>query len=316
MASGIPGSTETIKTKPKALQWFRFYTEVVDDPKIHRLSDVLHRFWINCLCLAGRNGGVLPAVDDIAFHIRKPAAKVALMMRELVTLELLEEVSPEKLKPHNWSNRQYEGESSSSRVRHFRERRMKQRETVSETLHETDETLHETERNGKVKRLPSALLCSVSDLLCSDSVSEVKKNSLRSKSAKRSTAEIEKALSSAIVGDDPLAFTTRLDWWVEFWAIYPCHDGKQGAMDAFDRKVTSLELWDKVLAGAVRYRKKTDANPEIALKYGQGWINGERWEDEVQAPRVAPALSPRERKSNEIAKRMDCRFRRRETGNR
>ncbi len=95
---------------------------------------------------------------------------------------------------------------------------------------------------------------------------------------KRTTSQIETALGS-----------TRLAWWVEWWSIYPCHESKQAAMNAFERVVSTAELWAKVRAGAIRYRQKVQSNPEIALKFGQGWINGERWEDEGEITRSGTA---------------------------
>lgn len=158
--------------KTKSLPWFRFYTEVPDDPKIHRLSDALHRFWVNCLCLAGRHQGVLPEVGDIAYHVRKPDAKVLVMRGELVDYGLIDEVSPGKFIPHNWASRQYEADVSTSRVKRFRDKKKTVSETVDETVSETDETVDETVGNGFMKRFPSvSVSVSASD---SESVSEKK----------------------------------------------------------------------------------------------------------------------------------------------
>ena len=44
-------------------RWFRMYAEVVDDPKVQRLSPALFRAWVNVLCLAASNGGVVPVND-------------------------------------------------------------------------------------------------------------------------------------------------------------------------------------------------------------------------------------------------------------
>ncbi len=99
---------------------------------------------------------------------------------------------------------------------------------------------------------------------------------LKHRPAKRSIGTIETSLG-----------VIRLPWWIEFWSIYPCREDKRAAMDAFERAVTCAEVWAKVRAGAIRYRQKADATPDLKLKYGQGWINGERWEDEGEA-RASP----------------------------
>ncbi|MCE5309676.1 MAG: hypothetical protein LLG20_18735 [Acidobacteriales bacterium] len=84
---------------------------------------------------------------------------------------------------------------------------------------------------------------------------------------KPTIAEMEKRLGN------------RLAWWVAFWKIYPCHDGKLEGMIAFDQKVTTPEIWNRVMAGAARYAEKYRRNPDMALKYSQGWLNAERWTD-------------------------------------
>ena len=47
--------------------WFRFYAEVLHDPKVQRLSDSLFRAWIGVLCVACKYGGTLPGREDLAF---------------------------------------------------------------------------------------------------------------------------------------------------------------------------------------------------------------------------------------------------------
>jgi hypothetical protein len=92
------------------------------------------------------------------------------------------------------------------------------------------------------------------------------------KSGTRTTTDIEKAL-----GD-------RLPWWEAFWKEYPCHDAKREAIDAFERKVHDRDTAMAVYRGAQAYRRKWVADPTMKLKYAQGWINGERWLDEVPEP--------------------------------
>jgi hypothetical protein len=103
---------------------------------------------------------------------------------------------------------------------------------------------------------------------------------------KRSTEQIVRALGS-----------TRLAWWLEFWNIFPCHDGKRAGMDAFERRVDSEDLWLKVKTGAVWYAEKAKARPEMALKYAQGWINDERWNDEGTVS-TALVVTPRPNGTN------------------
>lgn len=99
------------------------------------------------------------------------------------------------------------------------------------------------------------------------------------KTEKRTTEQIRKAL-----GD-------RLPWWLEFWKVYPCHDGMNRGMDAFERRVQDHELAVAMYKTAKRYgaqiAEKRKTEPDAPCKFAQGWINDERWTDEA-APDVAP----------------------------
>jgi hypothetical protein len=97
---------------------------------------------------------------------------------------------------------------------------------------------------------------------------------------KRTTEEVRKSLSS------------RLPWWEKFWAAYPCHDGMNPAMDAFDRLVTTEEIFRAVMGGAERYAAKARADPSKKLKYGQGWLNDQRWMDEDAKAPVQQSKGP------------------------
>jgi hypothetical protein len=61
-------------------------------------------------------------------------------------------------------------------------------------------------------------------------------------------------------------------------------------MDAFERRVRDEETWRAVKAGALRYRERADADPEMRLKYAQGWLNDERWTDEARTREPPVAL--------------------------
>lgn len=77
------------------------------------------------------------------------------------------------------------------------------------------------------------------------------------------------------------ALGDRLPWWEKFWELYPCGDGKLPGMDAFERVVTTREIAQQVMNGANAYRKKCEADPTIRMKYPQGWLNDQRWTDEI-----------------------------------
>lgn len=94
----------------------------------------------------------------------------------------------------------------------------------------------------------------------------------RNRKAHRTTEEIESDLG------------TRITWWEKFWEVYPSHEAKNEAMDAFERRVNDRETALAVYAGAKRYSAKVvmrlQTTPTFTAKYAQGWLNNERWRDD------------------------------------
>lgn len=99
---------------------------------------------------------------------------------------------------------------------------------------------------------------------------------VRPRRGKRTTEEIAAALGA------------RLPWWEEFWRVYPEHRGMNEAMDTFERKVTTKELALEIYYGAKRYAATCAAEPDSKMKYGQGWLNAERWKDPAVPARASP----------------------------
>ena len=123
-------------------QWFRMYAEVLDDPKVQRLSGEEFKGWVNILCLTAKCDGALPPVEDIGFALRLDAKKAEKMVSRLLSVGLLVETET-GLKPNKWDSRQYKSDVSTDRVKRFRERSKKQPETQPETAPETEaETEH------------------------------------------------------------------------------------------------------------------------------------------------------------------------------
>lgn len=121
------------------MNWFRFYHDVLDDPKVQRLEPALFKAWVNLLCLASKadDRGHLPSVEDIAFALRIPDADAIDVVERLTERGLIDGDWSE-LVIHNWAGRQKASDNVTERVRKHRSG-----PTNNETLHETD-----TKRSG------------------------------------------------------------------------------------------------------------------------------------------------------------------------
>lgn len=129
-------------------RWFRFYAEVVNDPKVQKLPCEDFRAWVNLLCLASENGGKIPPLNDVAFSLRMSVDAASTVLERLSSGGLIDRMSggPDgwHYAPHSWDKRQYKSDTSTARVKRFRERS----ENVSETPPETEA---DTEQKKKDK---------------------------------------------------------------------------------------------------------------------------------------------------------------------
>lgn len=94
-----------------ALPWFRFYDEVVDDPKVQRLAAPLFKAWVNFMCIANKNPdrGVLPELEDIAFRLHVTKLRAEIMLNQLILAGLFE-WKDGICRPHNWTARQFQSD--------------------------------------------------------------------------------------------------------------------------------------------------------------------------------------------------------------
>ncbi len=115
------------------MDWFRFYSEVVRDPKVQRLPGSTFKHWVNILCLASDNDprGCVPSVKDISFHLRLSEGKASFVLRELIRSGLVDEVDG-RYEMHGWERRQFVSDNVTERVR-------KHRRNVSETPPDTEQ---------------------------------------------------------------------------------------------------------------------------------------------------------------------------------
>jgi len=131
-----------------SLQWFRFYHEVLDDPKVQSLSPEDFKFWVNMLCLACRRNGKIPNLKDISFGLRITTDACQTVLERLSNAGLLDRANGGAdgyhYAVHGWNKRQYKSDTSTERVKRFRKRFRNDAVTAYETGPDT-ETDTETE---------------------------------------------------------------------------------------------------------------------------------------------------------------------------
>ena len=143
------------------LNWFRFYTDSLSNPKIQRLSGELFKSWVNLLCVARIHGGRLPPVEDLAFRLRLSEALTREILDKLTAAKLLDLIDGTYV-PHDWDEFQYPSDGSGGeRSKRYRQRRKigEQNETSRETSRETfpsrsAERLGETVRQNRTEEEP------------------------------------------------------------------------------------------------------------------------------------------------------------------
>lgn len=119
------------------MRWLRLYDDTINDPKVLKLPEAMRWHWIAMLCVASKNDGVLPVLDDVAIQLRVTPAKATEIITVLVKAGLLDKTET-GFAPHNWSGRQYKSDVSTDRVKRFRNGKRNVSETPPETETETD----------------------------------------------------------------------------------------------------------------------------------------------------------------------------------
>jgi 5-methylcytosine-specific restriction endonuclease McrA len=104
-------------------RWFRLDDDVVHDRKVQDLAPPTFKGWINILCLASKNDGILPSLGDVAFALHMPSQKAIKLIDALIASCLLDRLPNGDLSPHHWNERQFKSDISSDRVQKYRDKR-------------------------------------------------------------------------------------------------------------------------------------------------------------------------------------------------
>lgn len=214
-------------------RWFRFYDQVLDDPKVQRLPPSLFKAWINLLCLASRHGGKLPDLPDVSFALRISEDDVNSTIDKLDNAGLMD-ATEDGWEPHNWQRRQFKSDNSTERVQ-------KHRRNVSSEVSETE---------------------SVTEILCSVSVSDNSKAQSRKVSATEEGALFER-----------------------FVIACPKREGSnphRKARERFSRAIRDGDDPEAIIAAAARWKAseiKLGNDGTRFVRRMDVWLNEAEWRD-------------------------------------
>jgi hypothetical protein len=133
------------------MKWFRLYNEIIDDPKVAKLTDGEFRLFIYLMCVASESekmGKIDMNVDQLAWRLRKKRKKIEQTVSKLTHLGILE-VAGDVLIFVNWQKRQRPSDSSTERVQRHRKRKSNGDVTLQEPLQERHGNALEQNRADK-----------------------------------------------------------------------------------------------------------------------------------------------------------------------
>jgi len=243
------------------LPWWRFWDEALDDPKIQRLPPELFRAWVNLLCLANRGTprGRLPPLPNVAFALRTTEAEASWVLEELAGRGLVEREGGTYV-PHNWDGRQFASDSSTERVRRFRQKT------------QPGDAPRETARN---------VSCNVSG----NDGGNVRDTETESDPETEQSRTNGGAAAPRKRSPDPPGFVEY------FWGPGPWSRDRKPAVDAWRRLDPDPALMREIKA-AIERQKRGRLWQQGMVKAPHRWLRDRNWEDEVEPWRpAAPAAA-------------------------
>jgi hypothetical protein len=98
-------------------RWFRAYEDALHDPKVQTLPLPLFKAWFNLLCIASKNDGKLPGIQQIAFDLRVTEEEASSLIDALMQVFLVDKRRDGDLEPHNWQKRQFLSDHAAERMK-------------------------------------------------------------------------------------------------------------------------------------------------------------------------------------------------------
>lgn len=131
--------------------WFRLYSEFAHDPKIQMLSEAMQRRYVMLMCLKCSETLETLHETEIAFQLRLSEAELIETKHLFISKNFIDE----QWNLLNWDKRQFVSDSSTMRVRKYRDKK-KQPSNVDETLQKRPsnaiDTDTDTDTNKKEKK--------------------------------------------------------------------------------------------------------------------------------------------------------------------
>lgn len=213
--------------------WLRWYTDVLHNPKVHRLPLAEYKTWTLILAAFRENGDSMPALADLAFLLRLPEKTLARHIEALITNGLIDR-NGDVLTPHNWGDRQFTSDTSKERTKAYRERhkmRASDVDVTSQTSHcDGEVTAQEAETE-------------------SDTETESEPPVVPQRGARRIETPPE---------------------FIRFREVYPDRAGDQNwrrALHACQARIAEGHTWAEILDGAERYARFIEATGKLGTEY-------------------------------------------------
>jgi len=109
------------------MPWFRMYGSMIDDPKIGTLTDGQFRLWVEILCLAcqaGNHGDTNLSVSEVEWKLRRNVSETLQKLLQVGIVTLQKRFNgKETIVVSKWEKRQFQSDSSTERVKKYREKR-------------------------------------------------------------------------------------------------------------------------------------------------------------------------------------------------
>lgn len=226
-----------------ANQWFRLYAEFATDPKVQMMSEALQRRYVMLMCM--QCGNVIETFHEterdsaIAFHLRITETEWS----ETKSVFIAKGFINEQCELLNWSKRQFESDSSTARVKAYREKK-KQAQRLNET---------EVKRFSNAPDTDTDTDTDTELIITAGAVTPKKNESGNSQSEKQKTEK----------PDYP-------DWFEKLWQNYPPRSGgndKRKALHAAQARIKSGKDPDYLLQSVFRYSQFVRENGNWGTQY-------------------------------------------------